>query len=177
MDIPGNEEADRLANLACQLPAPTDAFASHSTVRRTVKERGNRAFQKWWLTRKDHVGRYRNLDLTAKIGCPPELLTPRRTLRHLLAARLGYGDFKEYHLRFNHLDAALDCACGCPKTPGHIFQCAKIPRRLKARLAPSPRAAVDRILGRGFETFVGLADKSRYFTEIVHRPRLRRVPR
>lgn len=56
-------------------------------------------------------------------GTPKELSLPRKVLGRLLAERSGHGDFAEYHQRFQHDTAKLQCACGTLKAPGHFLQC------------------------------------------------------
>ena len=45
--IPGNIEADRLANAACDLP-PSQTAANHLALLAHAKERYNRALQDYW---------------------------------------------------------------------------------------------------------------------------------
>lgn len=128
MGIEGNEEADKLANEAYILPLPAGAQSTLSAVRRTVRERSNKAFQDWWSANTPDP--YKPLGLTAKIATPPELNAPRGILRRLLAARSGHGDFCEYHLRFSHDDAKLQSCiadAALPRPLGTSFN-ARVPR-------------------------------------------------
>ncbi|KAM3526973.1 hypothetical protein MY4038_006589 [Beauveria bassiana] len=114
------------------------------------------AFQRWW----DAVDResYHGLQRKAELKKLPELTLQRRQLGYLLAARTHHGDFADYHERFKHEDAELNCPCGRRKSPTYLFYCRKIPRSLRPRLAPEPEAAIRRYLGRFFQTYVKLAD-------------------
>ncbi|EXU95101.1 reverse transcriptase domain protein [Metarhizium robertsii] len=89
-DIPGNEQADSLANAGCALPEPPDAKPTLAYIRRVAKKQTKEAFQAWW---QEHM---------------PE----KPALHHLLAARSSHGDFADYHERFNHKDARITCSCG-----------------------------------------------------------------
>ncbi|KAM3526964.1 hypothetical protein MY4038_006580 [Beauveria bassiana] len=103
------------------------------------------AFQRWW----DAVDResYHGLQRKAELKKLPELTLQRRQLGYLLAARTHHGDFADYHERFKHEDAELNCPCGRRKSPTYLFYCRKIPRSLRPRLAPEPEAAIRRYLG------------------------------
>ncbi|KAI0999544.1 hypothetical protein K3495_g8653 [Podosphaera aphanis] len=68
--------------------------------------------------------RYQDLPIRMSLRIPPGiLLLPRRSLGTLLSARSGHGDFAEYHRRFSHSEANLDCCCGHEKSPEHPFSC------------------------------------------------------
>lgn len=107
-DLPGNEEADGLAKAGCLQPEPPGAMPSLAHLRRLAREQPRDAFKAWWSTEAPES--YRPLDLEATTNCPPELTLPRATLHSLLAARSHHGDFAQYHERFNHEDARLDCS-------------------------------------------------------------------
>jgi hypothetical protein len=149
--IEGNELADQLAKEGAKMPVG-DNLPTVSYCRRHMRSLLAIAFQRWW----DEVDRetYRGLQLKAELKKLPELTLQRRQLGYLLAARTRHGDFADYHERFNHEDAELNCPCGRRKSPTHLFYCRKILRRLRPRLAPEPEAAIRRYLGRSFQTYV-----------------------
>lgn len=153
--IEGNELADQLAKEGAKMPVgenpPTVSYS-----KRHMRSLLAIAFQRWW----DAVDResYHGLQLKAELKKLPELTLQRRQLGYLLAARTHHGDFADYHERFKHDDAELNCPCGRRKSPTHLFYCRKIPRSLRPRLAPEPEAAIRKYLGRSFQTYVKLAD-------------------
>ncbi|KAM4067567.1 reverse transcriptase (RNA-dependent DNA polymerase) [Hirsutella rhossiliensis] len=102
--IAGNERADQLAKEGCRASA-------------------GQAADDWWAA--GAPSSYKSLGLKASLGCPPELHTKRQHLHHLLAARSGHGDFADYHERFNHEEARIECSCGRRKSPTHPFYCRK----------------------------------------------------
>lgn len=150
--IPGNDEADALAKAACSLPEPGDALPTLAHLRRTAKRLPKDAFKSWWEAAAPD--RYKALDLDCLTRCPKEFSLPRPTLHHLLAARTHHGDFADYHERFNHDDARMNCSCGRRKAPHHLFHCRKVSSRHRMRLAPSPTAIIHRAIGRDFDKFV-----------------------
>jgi hypothetical protein len=87
-------------------------------------------------------------------------------LHHLLAARSQHGDIAEYHERFDHADARIFCSCGRRKAPKHIFYCLKVPPRCRMRLAPSPTAAVNRVIGKNYIEFVKVTRDSAFFEKV-----------
>lgn len=167
MDIPGNERADALAKAGCTLPEPSNAKPTLAYVRRLARKHLSDAFQAWW---QEHVPeQYKELDLDAIPRCPRELSIPRPALHHLLAARSRHGDFANYHERFKHDSARVTCSCGRRKAPDHLFYCRKVAPRHRMRLAPSPVVAINRAIGRDFEEFTQLAERSSFFTRICPR--------
>ncbi|KAK4074945.1 hypothetical protein Purlil1_12814 [Purpureocillium lilacinum] len=165
--IPGNEEADGLAKAGCLLPEPPGAVPSLAHLRRLARQQPRDAFKAWWTTEAPES--YKPLHLEVTTSCPPELMLPRATLHSVLAARSRHGDFADYHERFNHDDARLDCSCGRRKAPEHPFYCRKIPPRLRMRLAPSPAEAVHHAVGKGFKAFVEMTSESSFFKRICPR--------
>ncbi|KAF6513028.1 hypothetical protein HZS61_007286 [Fusarium oxysporum f. sp. conglutinans] len=153
-NIPGNEQADKLAKAASSLPEPEGAQPTLAYLRRIARQKPKEAFQAWWSTSAPE--QYKRLNLKATTGCSPELSPPRAALHHLLAAKSLHGDFAAYHERFNHDDARLLCSCGRRKAPDHIFYCRKVPPRHRMRLAPSPNAAVNLAVGKDFTKFIDL---------------------
>ncbi|KAL9561280.1 hypothetical protein ACKAV7_014635 [Fusarium commune] len=166
-DIPGNEQADKLAKAASSLPEPEGAKPTLAYLRRIARQKPKEAFEAWWSASAPM--QYKSLNLKATTGCPPELSLPRAALHHLLAARSLHGDFATYHERFDHSDARLVCSCNRRKAPDHIFYCRKVPPRHRMRLAPSPNAAVNLAIGRDFTKFTELSKASAFFGKICPR--------
>ncbi|RKK10703.1 hypothetical protein BFJ65_g14698 [Fusarium oxysporum f. sp. cepae] len=166
-NIPGNEQADKLAKAASSLPEPEGAQPTLAYLRRIARQKPKEAFQAWWSTSAPE--QYKRLNLKATTGCSPELSPPRAALHHLLAAKSLHGDFAAYHERFNHDDARLLCSCGRRKAPDHIFYCRKVPPRHRMRLAPSPNAAVNLAVGKDFTKFIDLSKNSAFFGKICPR--------
>ncbi|KAL9561821.1 hypothetical protein ACKAV7_014083 [Fusarium commune] len=166
-DIPGNEQADKLAKVASLLPEPEGARPTLAYIRRIARQKPKEAFEAWWSTSAPE--QYKRLNLKATTGCPPELSLPRAALHHLLAARSLHGDFAAYHERFDHIDARLVCSYGRHKAPDHIFYCRKVPPRHRMRMAPSPNAAVNLAVGQDFTKFIDLYKKSAFFGKICPR--------
>jgi ribonuclease HI len=166
-DIPGNEQADKLAKAASSLPEPEGAQPTLAYLRRIARQKPKEAFQGWWSTSAPE--QYKRLNLKATTGCPPELSLPRAALHHLLAARSLHGDFAAYHEKFDHVNARLVCSCNRRKAPDHIFYCRKVPPRHRMRLAPSPNAAVNLATGRDFTKFTELSKASVFFGKICPR--------
>ncbi len=172
--IPGNEEADRLAKEGSKLPVPPGQPATAAAVKRLARARAEGLFQAWWEKEAKRPARYTRLGLEASLRCPRELKLPRRTLHHLLAARSGHGDFTEYHVRFGHEDAALQCSCGRDKTEEHLVFCRKS-RRLEHRwpaLKPRPRGLMEyweKLLDSP-KQFEASLETAQFFTETCPRP-------
>jgi ribonuclease HI len=166
-DIPGNEQADKLAKAASSLPEPEGAQPTLAYLRKVARQKPKEAFETWWTTSVPE--QYKRLNLKATIRCPPELSLPRAALHHLLAARSLHGDFAAYHERFNHDDARVTCSCGRRKAPDHVFYCRKVPRRCRIRLVPSPTAAVNLAIGRNFDKYIKLTKSSAFFERICTR--------
>ncbi|KAJ3455531.1 hypothetical protein MRS44_017013 [Fusarium solani] len=166
-NVPGNEQADKLAKAASSLPEPEGAGPTLAYLRRLARQKPKEAFGSWWSSASPE--QYKRLNLKATVACPPELSLPRAALHHLLAARSLHGDFAAYHERFNHSEARVVCSCNRRKSPDHIFYCRKVPPRHRARLAPSPNTAVNLALGKDFDRFVKLAKTSAFFNTICPR--------
>lgn len=59
----------------------------------------------------------------------------RPCLATVLAAKSGHGDFAQYHTRYKHEDAELECPfCRKEKTPTHPWTCRTNSHRLSERL-------------------------------------------
>ena len=117
--------SDGLPWRACRLIHPGDAMirsnpATKATMftigmsnvasyrKRQIRSLLPIAFQRWW----DTIDResYHGLQLKAALKKLPELTLQRRQLGYLLAARTHHGDFADYHERFNHEDAVINCS-------------------------------------------------------------------
>jgi len=96
-------------------------------LRRIVREKAAAAFKSWW--ERAAPACYKELGIQLASGCPPELELTRATLHRLLAARSGHGDFAEYHERFEHEDAVLECSCGKRNALEHLLLCDKVRTR------------------------------------------------
>ncbi|KAM5344599.1 hypothetical protein ACJ41O_013134 [Fusarium nematophilum] len=160
-NIPGNEEADKLAKAASSQPEPPNSQPTLAYLRKIARQRPKAAFQAWWEASVPE--QYKRLNLKATSSCPPELSLSRPALHHLLAARSFHGDFAAYHERFNHRNARLDCSCSRRKAPDHIFYCRKVPPRHRMRLTPSPTEAINLAVGEEFDKFVKLSKTSAFF--------------
>jgi len=169
--IPGNVEADRLANAACDLP-PSRTAASHSASLAHAEERYDRALQDYWTDRAP--ARYKDLGITAQGRLPTELCLQRAILGRLLAARSGHGDFYEYHERFNHEDAVLYCSCGANKAPDHFYHCpiGQTRARIRVPRLRESAGALGWLLGTtaGAKHFQRWCQRSRFFNDICPLP-------
>ncbi|KAJ4176432.1 hypothetical protein NW755_14951 [Fusarium falciforme] len=165
--IEGNERADALAKAGSALPEPPGAQPTLAFVRRQAKARPRAKFSTWWAANTPEA--YKPLRLKALLKCPKELQVPRGALHHLLAARSAHGDFAGYHERFQHEDARLNCSCGRRKSPDHLFYCRKIIPSKRPRLAPAPRKAIERIIGRDFEDYIKFTKATAFFTVVCPR--------
>ena len=119
--LPGNELADSLAAQAASRPLSTHPTgASLAGAERWARDALRDAFRDWWTTQPiPPIGPLP----PPRPGPPGELSLPRSHLHRILAARSGHGDFADYHERFGHADAELQCRCGVRKTPIHFFSC------------------------------------------------------
>ncbi|POS87609.1 hypothetical protein EPUL_003063 [Erysiphe pulchra] len=119
--ILGNERADSLAKQACVEETSRNSV-SIARAKRLAQDRYNESTVEYWQNKAPE--RYRRLDIGISTKMPAELfLLPRNSLGKLLAARSGHGDFAEYHRRFHHEDAELNCDCGSDKEPEDPFYC------------------------------------------------------
>jgi ribonuclease HI len=118
--ITGNTEADTLANIGRTLP-PSRTAASYAAAKALSKARFDEALKKYWAS--SAPTQHQELKVPAQSKMPKELKLSRPILARLLAARSAHGDFHDYHIRFEHEDAVLECSCGANKTPEHFFFC------------------------------------------------------
>jgi hypothetical protein len=158
-----------MAGTGCSLP-PSRTSASHAAALALADDRFDKAMKEYW--ERNAPTRYKELRIQAEARLPKELDLPRPILGRLLAARSGHGDFYDYHVRFEHEDAVLECSCGAAKAPDHIFHCPQ--GRARARLRGSPRW----ILGTtaGAERFRKWCETTRFFTDICPLPTGPRPP-
>ena len=166
--IPGNEEADRLAKQGAASSAPPDIPLTVAKIKRIVKERAHESFEQWWT--ENAPKSYQDLEIPLAKGAPPELLLPRKTLGHLLAARSGHGDFQAYHERFRHTEQDNLCRCGRPKTTIHFAFCRHARKRTNC-LRGKPRDIIPMTLAtpKGAILFAKFVEESRFFTDISAR--------
>ncbi|RAL59764.1 hypothetical protein DID88_000393 [Monilinia fructigena] len=116
MGIEGNETADELADAGANEGRMDDDRSAEPTISgigTTARALADAATSDWWTE-------------------PPELRLPRTLLHRLLAARTAHGDFAQYHRRFGHTDAELNCLCGYAKTPEHLVFCEISQRKFHA---------------------------------------------
>lgn len=148
-NISGNEEADAEARAALNgLPARDQphSYITLAYLRRLMHQRRQKLIDEWWSSACPD--RYRDLDLQMRRKKPPELSLPRHLLHKLIASRTGHGDFAEYHRRFHHNEANLECSCGHETSPTHFVRCrrhAQITRKLRKGLTVN--AFVSQLLG------------------------------
>jgi hypothetical protein len=102
-------------------------------------------------------------------GCPPELELTRETLHRLLAARSGHRDFAEYHERFEHEDAVLECSCGKRKAPEHLLLCDEVRTRDRPRLVGSCRDKIRTLLAGLPKKFANFVEKTDFYGKICPR--------
>ncbi|ODM18340.1 hypothetical protein SI65_06211 [Aspergillus cristatus] len=139
--IAGNEQADEQAKKGARSTPQTNTPPTrYAWAHRTLREEFWRRFQAFWA--ENAPQQYQDLSIGLDKR-PHELSLPRATLGRLLAARSGHGDFAQYHERFGHEDAKLECSCGRPKTPHHFYYCQK---GHKASPQPWGSRQVDEIL-------------------------------
>ncbi|KAL9561824.1 hypothetical protein ACKAV7_014086 [Fusarium commune] len=66
-DIPGNEQADKLAKAASSLPEPEGAQLTLAYLRKVARQKPKEAFEIWWTTSVPE--QYKRLNLKATIRC------------------------------------------------------------------------------------------------------------
>jgi ribonuclease HI len=170
--IPGNEEADREAKKgAARAPqgAESATQSSLAALRQIARRKAKEAITEYWSEAAPR--RYQDLHIPWSFNTPKELSVTRRLLGALLAARTGHGDFKEYHERFKHEDAMMDCSCGRPKTPEHFFFCTRGRRRSRALLGGPPSRRIPELLGtpKGAFEFASWAGETAFYGDICKR--------
>ncbi|RKK55616.1 hypothetical protein BFJ69_g17700 [Fusarium oxysporum] len=70
-NIPGNEQAEKLAKAASSLPEPEGAQPKLAYLRKVARQKPKKAFETWWTTSIPE--QYKRLNLKATIRCRPEL--------------------------------------------------------------------------------------------------------
>ncbi|RAL67475.1 hypothetical protein DID88_008230 [Monilinia fructigena] len=136
MGIEGNETADELADAGANEGRMDDDRSAEPTISgigTTARALADAATSDWWSRCLTGLSAsYRKWGLGYSIAEPPELRLPRTLLHRLLAARTAHGDFAQYHRRFGHTDAELNCLCGYAKTPEHLVFCEISQRKFHA---------------------------------------------
>ncbi|RAL68669.1 hypothetical protein DID88_007378 [Monilinia fructigena] len=136
MGIGGNETADELADAGANEGRMDDDRSAEPTISgigTTARALADAATSDWWSRCLTGLSAsYRKWGLGYSIAEPPELRLPRTLLHRLLAARTAHGDFAQYHRRFGHTDAELNCLCGYAKTPEHLVFCEISQRKFHA---------------------------------------------
>ncbi|RAL58476.1 hypothetical protein DID88_005180 [Monilinia fructigena] len=136
MGIEDNEMADELADAGAKegrMDNDRSAEPTISGIGTTARALANVTTSDWWRRRYTGLSAsYRKWELGYAIAEPPELRLPRTSLHRLLAARTAHGDFAQYHRRFGHSDAELNCLCGYKKTPEHFVFCEISQRKFHA---------------------------------------------
>ena len=156
-------------------PSNDDANEGVTVARlcRIVREKAAAAFKSWW--EKEAPARYKELGIRLASGCPPELELARATLHRLLAARFGHGDFADYHERFEHEDAVLECSCGKRKAPEHFLLCDKVRARDLPRLVGSCRDKIRALMAGPPRKFANFVEKTDFYGKICPRVRASNV--
>jgi len=164
LKIPGNEEADKAAKEGAALPPPANAICTLASLKRIAKSAARKAVLQLWST----IAPANYKELLISYGPSSSLLTLKRyAMGRILAARSQHGDFADYHTRFNHVDATLECSCGKRKSPLHFYFCRK-GRALKTLCKQPPSEAIPWLLGTlmGAERLADWLSTTRFYQEI-----------
>ncbi|CCE27268.1 uncharacterized protein CPUR_00740 [Claviceps purpurea 20.1] len=166
--VQGNEEADEMAKRGAARTEVSTNPPTLAWVERRAREITAGVYDQWAVDNLPSLYQMSGLEVT--LGAPSELSVPRPSLRHLIAARTGHGDFDLYHERLDHDDAFLLCTCGRRKHQLHIFYCRNIPPTLRLHLGPDAGAAIARAIGpRGYKKFIELVEQTSFFETICSR--------
>lgn len=92
-----------------------------ASLRRLTNQRQQMLIDGWW--REFCPSRYQDINFQMRRR---KLSLSRLLLYHLISTRTGHNDFAEYHRRFNHQDANLECECNLP-TPFTLFATESMP--------------------------------------------------
>ncbi|WPJ65455.1 hypothetical protein SMAC4_13931 [Sordaria macrospora] len=162
--ITGNEIADELAKADAEGgEVVNEGLATLAHSRWLAKREARMDFKAWWATIKPES--YADYRLGGSIKPNDELKElDRRSLHHLLAARSGHGDFKDYHERFEHEDALLTCYCGSWKTPLHPFHCRKAYAVPLATGEAATRENLSLAIGIYWQRFIAGIQTSHFFS-------------
>ncbi|KAI1007378.1 hypothetical protein K3495_g852 [Podosphaera aphanis] len=165
--IAGNEAAEESAKLGALLPFTNNLCYSTAGIKHFVKESISRSTGNIWNLLSPSLGLYQQLYLSTSPNRPKELELPRSTLGRILATRTGHGDFAEYHDRFRHPEANMNCLCGHRKSPLHFFFCYIAKRRVPRPPGP-PSEVFPFLLGtyKGGLVLHKWLQESRFFLEI-----------
>lgn len=86
-----------------------------------MNQRCQNLLDKWW--NKACPIHYWDLEIQIRWRQPPDLSLPRRLFYELIASQTGHGNLADYHRRFQHEVARLDCICGKETSPTHFTRC------------------------------------------------------
>jgi len=167
LKIPGNEEADRAAKEGAALPPPENAICTLASLKRIAKSAARKAVLQLWST----VAPATYKELLIRYGPSSSLLTlERHATGRILAARSHHGDFADYHTRFNHTDATLECSCGKRKSPLHFFFCRK-GKAIKTLSKQPPSEAIPWLLGtaEGTKRLAAWLETTKFYQDICPR--------
>ncbi|KAI0993029.1 hypothetical protein K3495_g15155 [Podosphaera aphanis] len=164
--IVGNEAADEAAKLGALLPFTVNLCYSTAGIKHFDKESISRSTGNLWNLLSPSLGLYKQLYISTSPNRPKELELPRSSLGRILATRTGHGDFADYHDRFRHPEANMNCLCGHRKSPFHFF-CYIAKRRVPRPPSP-PSEALPFLLGtyKGGLVLHKWLQESRFFSEI-----------
>ncbi|WPJ65551.1 hypothetical protein SMAC4_13943 [Sordaria macrospora] len=162
--ITGNEIADELAKAGAERgEVVNEGLATLAHSRRLAKREARTDFKAWWAANKPES--YADYRLGVSINPNDELKElDRRSLHHLLAARSGHGDFKDYHERFEHEDALLSCFCGSWKNPFHPFFCRKAHAVSPVTGEAATRENLSLAIGIYWQRFIARIQTSHFFS-------------
>ncbi|KAI0995789.1 hypothetical protein K3495_g12391 [Podosphaera aphanis] len=165
--IAGNEAADESAKLGALLPFTSNLCYSTAGIKHFVKGSISRSTGNLWNLLSPSLGLYQRLYISTSPNRPKELELPRSTLGRILATRTGHGDFADYHDRFRHPEANMNCLCGHRKSPLHFFFCYIAKRRVPRPPGP-PSEVLPFLLGtyKGGLVLHKWLQESRFFSEI-----------
>lgn len=165
--IAGNEAADESAKLGALLPFTSNLCYSTAGIKHFVKESISRSTGNLWNLLSPSLGLYQQLHINTSPNRPKELELPRSTLGRILATRTGHGDFADYHDRFRHPEANMNCLYGHRKSPLHFFFCYIAKRRVPRPPGP-PSEVLPFLLGtyKGGLVLHKWLQESRFFSEI-----------
>ncbi|KAI1006345.1 hypothetical protein K3495_g1877 [Podosphaera aphanis] len=165
--IVGNEAADEAAKLGALLPITGNLCYSTAGIKHFVKESIYRSTGNPWNLLSPSLGLYKQLYISTSSNRPKELELPRSTLGRILATRTGHGDFVDYHDRFRHPEANMNCLCGHRQSLLHFIFC-YIAKHCVPRPPGPPSEALPFLLCtyKGGLVLHKWLQESRFFSEI-----------
>ncbi|CCC05734.1 hypothetical protein SMACR_10091 [Sordaria macrospora] len=173
--ITGNGIADELAKAGAEGgEVVNEGLATLAHSRRLAKREARTDFKAWWAANKPESYADYRLGVSTKPNDELKELD-RRSLHHLLAARSGHGDFKDYHERFEHEDALLSCFCGSWKNPFHPFFCRKAHAVSPVTGEAATRENLSLAIGIYWQQFVARIQTSHFFSWTCTRKAWRRT--